>query len=187
MNPDRKWCFWMTKNRYCGVIITFMQRLPNWGVSLSRFSSWTLFCQIWQYCVCCDIGQNVSVKDVKLTFTSNRINPCNRLVIKSYQLKEWHSHVSPAVWVIKSQQRLPLTLTGVRHETNSVMTVLTLAHKADRFSCHCNSIQSIVSIVHLRAISSIVACVYKLLHFQCIFSSILSSSVHSNVSRYLLE
>ena len=36
---------------------------------------------------CCDIGQNMyqmSVKDVKLTFTSNRINPCNRLVIKSY-------------------------------------------------------------------------------------------------------
>ena len=33
---------------------------------------------------CCDISQNMSVKDVKLTFTSNRINQCNRLVIKSY-------------------------------------------------------------------------------------------------------
>ena len=34
------------------------------------------------------------------------------------------------------------------------MTIHTLVHKVDRFSCQCNSIQSIVSIVHLRAISS---------------------------------
>ena len=54
--------------------------------------------------------------------------------------------------MIKSQQGLPLTLTGVRHEGNSAMTIHMLAHKVDRFSLHCNSIHPTVSIVHLRVI-----------------------------------
>ena len=47
----------------------------------------------------------------------------------------------------KSQQRFQFTLKGVRHEANTGMTVHTLVHSSDTFSCHCNSIIPSLSIV----------------------------------------
>ena len=59
--------------------------------------------------------------------------------------------------MIKSQQRFQFTLKGVRREAYSGMTVHTLVLTVDRFSHVCNSIHSKVSIVHLRAISSLLS------------------------------
>ena len=62
------------------------------------------------------------------------------------------------------------------------MTLHSLVLISDSFSCNCNSIQSPVSIVHLRVnltFSSIVAIVYKLQHFPMQ----ITSNLHSNVSR----
>ena len=46
--------------------------------------------------------------------------------------------------------RLPLTPPGVKSTANSGMTLHSLVLISDSFSCNCNSIQSPVSIVHLR-------------------------------------
>ena len=67
-------------------------------------------------------------------------------------MQEWHSIVPLAVWWAKCQQELPLTPTGVMSEANSGMTLHSLVLISDSFSLHCNSIQSPVSIVHLRVI-----------------------------------
>ena len=50
----------------------------------------------------------------------------------------------------KCLQRLSLTPPGVKSEANSRMTIHSLVLISDSFSCNCNSIQSPVSIVHLR-------------------------------------
>ena len=62
----------------------------------------------------------------------------------------------------KPEWRLPLTLTGVRDEANSGMTIHTLVLTVDSFSCNCSSMNSSLSIdfkniSHLA--QAIVACV----------------------------
>ena len=47
----------------------------------------------------------------------------------------------------KSPQRFQFTLKGVRHEASIEMTIHTLVHSSDTFSCHCNSIIPSLSIV----------------------------------------
>ena len=55
--------------------------------------------------------------------------------------------------MIKSQQRFQFTLKGIRRKANIEMTIHTLGLTVDSFSCNCNSIHYIVSIVLLRAMS----------------------------------
>ena len=72
---------------------------------------------------------------------------------------------------------------------NSAMTILSLVLISDMFLTHCNSIQSPVSIVHLRVILT------YLIPLLRVYINQHSSNAHpvqfrvqySNVSRYLLE
>ena len=80
--------------------------------------------------------------------------------------------------------RLPLTPPGVKSTANSGMTLHSLVLISDSFSCNCNSIQSPVSIVHLR-VNLILS--HPLLRLYISYSisnaNQFTSNLHSNVSR----
>ena len=64
------------------------------------------------------------------------------------------------------------------------MTIHTLVHSSDSFSCHCNSIIPSLSNCHLRAILTSSLPLLRLYKSQCIFQWLsLSSYMYSNVSR----
>ena len=65
----------------------------------------------------------------------------------------------PSCLMSKSQWTLPLTLTGVRHEANSGMTIQTLVHSSDTFSYHCNYMNTCLSIVISHLAQAIAVCV----------------------------
>ena len=72
-------------------------------------------------------------------------------------------------------------------EANSGMTIHSLVLISDSFSCNCNSIQSPVSIVHLRVILTYLIPLLRVYINYSIsnaiqFSSILSSNLYSNVT-----
>ena len=89
---------------------------------------------------CCDTGQNDTIGKIELF----------PLIVLSARVTNWKNDIHKLLqqfWVIKSQQRFQFTLKCVRHEANSGMTIHTLVHSSDTFSCHCNSVNC-----HLRAI-----------------------------------
>ena len=65
---------------------------------------------------------------------------------------------------------------------NSGMTLHRLVHSSDSFSCNCNSIHYIVSIVHLRAISSFLIYCCDCINTSVISTQYLTSSMYSNVT-----
>ena len=74
-------------------------------------------------------------------------------------------------------------------EANSGMTILSLVLTSDSFSCNCNSIQSPVSIVHLRVILTYLTPLLQV-YINQHSSNAYPVQFHvqySNVSRYLLE
>ena len=98
-------------------------------------------------------------------------------------MQEWHSIVPPAVWWAKCLQRLPLTPPGVMSEANSGMTLHSLVLSSDSFSLHCNSIQSPVSIVHLRVILTYLIPLLRVYINQHFSNAIqFSSNLYSNVT-----
>ena len=70
--------------------------------------------------------------------------------------------------MIKSQQRFQFTLKGVRRKANSGMTLHTLVHSSDTFSCHCNSINTTLPIVIQEQFSHFFP-LLQLYKSQCIF------------------
>ena len=92
---------------------------------------------------CCDIGQDDIFPRIELipsfVLSSDNTN-CKNDIQLFHQLFD----------ELKCLQRLSLTPPGVKSEANSGMTIHSLVLISDSFSCNCNSIQSPVSIVHLR-------------------------------------
>ena len=108
------------------IIFPYSVQLFNWA-NFSQDPDWWIsylnhirkLCKIWFYdYLCCDTGQNDTIGKIELIPS---------LILSSTTFNSF----------LQSQWRLPLTLTGVRCEANSGMTIHTLVHSSDTFSCHC--------------------------------------------------